>query len=173
MQDQHLCAAEQGGVQRKAGVFGGGADQRDGAALDIGQKAVLLGTVEAVDLVNEQQRATPLQAECALCLGKDAFEVRDPGKYRADGGVAHADAVGQQPGDAGFARARRPPQNRRGQAPRRHHAPDGAFWPGQMFLPDDVGEGGRAQPFRKGACVGGLRGRRGCFWGKEFGHALL
>ena len=54
-QHQDLAAGEQGAVQREGRVFRGGADQDDGAVLDHGQKAVLLGAVEAVDFVHEQQ----------------------------------------------------------------------------------------------------------------------
>lgn len=53
VQDQHLCAAQQRGVELERGVLRRGADQRDRPVLDIGQEAVLLGTVEAVDLVDE------------------------------------------------------------------------------------------------------------------------
>ena len=54
-QDQHLAARQQRGVDLEARVLGRRADQRDGAVLDIGQEAVLLRAVEAVDLVHEQQ----------------------------------------------------------------------------------------------------------------------
>jgi hypothetical protein len=52
----------EGGVQLELRVFGGGADQKDGAILHMRQEAVLLGLVEAVDLVDEQQRALPVLA---------------------------------------------------------------------------------------------------------------
>ena len=58
-QDQHLAARQQRGVELEARILGGRADERDGAVLDIGQEAVLLGAVEAVDLVHEQQRLLP------------------------------------------------------------------------------------------------------------------
>ncbi|WP_409035240.1 replication-associated recombination protein A, partial [Novosphingobium sp.] len=48
------------GVEREAGVLGGRADQRYSAAFNERQKAILLGAVEAVDLVHEQQRAPAL-----------------------------------------------------------------------------------------------------------------
>ena len=54
-QDQHLAARQQRGVDLEARVLGRRADQGDGAVLDIGQEAVLLRAVEAVDLVHEQQ----------------------------------------------------------------------------------------------------------------------
>src|SRR3546814_8596528 len=57
VQHQHLRPAEQRGVEREAGVFGRGADEHDRAALDEGQEAVLLRTIEAVYLIDEQQGA--------------------------------------------------------------------------------------------------------------------
>ena len=50
-------AGEQRGVELERRVLGGGAHQNDGAILHHRQKAVLLGAVEAVDLVDEEQRA--------------------------------------------------------------------------------------------------------------------
>ena len=54
-EDQHLAARQQGGVELEAGVLGRRADQGHRAVLDIGQEAVLLRAIEAVDLVHEQQ----------------------------------------------------------------------------------------------------------------------
>ena len=47
------------GGQREGRVLGGGADQRHRAVLDLVQQPVLLGAVEAVDLVDEQDRPPP------------------------------------------------------------------------------------------------------------------
>ncbi len=52
-------------VELEGRVLGGGADQHDRAVLDIGQEAVLLGAVEAMDLVDEQQRALARRAALA------------------------------------------------------------------------------------------------------------
>ena len=57
VQHQDLTARQQGAGQRERRVLGGRADQRDRAVLDLGEQAVLLRAVEAVDLVDEQQRA--------------------------------------------------------------------------------------------------------------------
>jgi hypothetical protein len=74
VQDQHLRPAEQRGVEREAGVFGGGADQRDRAVFHHGQEAILLRAVEAVDLVHEQQGAPPGQRH-GFGLGEDFLEI--------------------------------------------------------------------------------------------------
>ena len=64
-QHQHLAARQERGVQLEGRVLGGGADQRHRAVLDIGQEAVLLGAIEAMDLVDEQQRALAVLAALA------------------------------------------------------------------------------------------------------------
>ena len=61
-QHQHLAARQQRGVELERRVLGRGADQRDRAVLDVRQEAVLLGAVEAMDLVDEQQRALAVLA---------------------------------------------------------------------------------------------------------------
>jgi len=57
VEHHHLAAGEQRPVQGEAGVLGRGTDQHDRAILHHGQKGVLLGAVEAVHFIDEQQRA--------------------------------------------------------------------------------------------------------------------
>ena len=57
LEGEDTAAGEQWADDFKAGVFGGGADQGDGAVLDIRKDGVLLGFVEAVDFVDEKDRA--------------------------------------------------------------------------------------------------------------------
>src|ERR1035437_7609658 len=47
---------QQSGVDLEVRVLGRGADERDRAVLDVRQKGVLLGLVEAMDLVDEENR---------------------------------------------------------------------------------------------------------------------
>ena len=56
---QHIDAAarEQRRDDLEGGILGGRADQPDGAALDVGQKCVLLRLVEAVNLIDEEDGA--------------------------------------------------------------------------------------------------------------------
>ncbi len=65
MQHEDLAARQQRAVQLEGRVFRGRADQHHGAVLDIGQEAVLLRAVEAMDLVDEEQRA--LAADRGAC----------------------------------------------------------------------------------------------------------
>ena len=57
LEHKHLAAREQRRIEAEAGILGRRADQGDGAPLDVGKEGVLLGPVEAVDLVTEQDRA--------------------------------------------------------------------------------------------------------------------
>ena len=53
----HGAAGDEGGVDLEVGVLGRRPDQRHEPALDPGQERVLLALVEAVDLVEEEDRA--------------------------------------------------------------------------------------------------------------------
>src|SRR5207237_5002176 len=56
-QREYPAAREERGDHLEAGVLGGGADQRHRPALNVREQRVLLRLVEAVDLVDEEQRA--------------------------------------------------------------------------------------------------------------------
>ena len=51
---ENLGAGDEGGVDVEVGIVGGGSDEADGAAFEMGKEGVLLGFVEAVDLVNKE-----------------------------------------------------------------------------------------------------------------------
>ncbi len=77
---EDLAAGQQRAVQGEGGVLGGGADEDDRAVLDHGQEAVLLGAVEAVHLVDEQQGALAGVAP-APGVFEGALEVGDAGEH--------------------------------------------------------------------------------------------
>ena len=101
-------AGEEGADDLERWVLGGGADEGDGAVFDVGEDGVLLGLVEAVDLVDKENRFLPRIILSALRmlrfaphkrlragglkgsgLGDDVAEISDAG---GDGG--EADEVG-------------------------------------------------------------------------------
>jgi hypothetical protein len=57
LQHEHAGAAEKCADDLEGRVLGGGADEGDGAGLDVGQECVLLRLVEAVYLVAEEDGA--------------------------------------------------------------------------------------------------------------------
>ena len=65
------------GVDLEVGVLGRRADERDRAVLDVGQQRVLLGLVEAVDLVEEQDRARAVEGQPVLRLGDRGADLGD------------------------------------------------------------------------------------------------
>ena len=111
-QDHDLAARQEGAVELEARVLGGRTDQDDCSVLNIGQEGVLLGAVETVDLVDEQERALPDLAAAGRG-GEDLAQVGHPGEGRRDLFEDQAGAVGQEPGDRRLAAARRAPQDDR------------------------------------------------------------
>ena len=69
LEPPHAQARQERRVDLEVRVLGRRADQRDGAVLDVRQERVLLALVEAVDLVDEQDRAAALEREPVLGLG--------------------------------------------------------------------------------------------------------
>jgi hypothetical protein len=143
-QDEDLAARQQGRVQLERGVFRGRADQDHRAVLDIRQEAVLLGPVEAVDLVDEQQRALPHAAPFAGPLENLAQvgHAREHGRERLEGEPAD---VRQQAGDRRLAGPRRPPENHRGEPAGRDHATDRRLGRQQVVLSYHLAQARRPQ----------------------------
>ena len=111
-----------------------------------GQKGVLLRAVEAVDLVDEQQRALPHLAALPGRL-EHLAQIGDAGEHRRqrlEGEIgalcasSRAIVVLPQPGG--------PHRIIEASRPRRHHAADRPLGTEQMVLADDLGEALRPQP---------------------------
>ena len=83
MKHQHPSPRQKRGVEFERRVFRGGADQHHCAVFHHRQKRILLGAVEAMHLVDEQQRALPALAAGARLL-EDFFQVGDAGEDRRD-----------------------------------------------------------------------------------------
>jgi hypothetical protein len=142
---QHLRAAQQCGVQFEGRVFGGGADQKDGPVFHMGQEPILLGLVEAVDLVHEQQRSL---AVAAPNLGRleHLAQFRNAGENGADLDEMQGAFIGKQAGDGGLADPGRPPQDQAGQAAGGQHHAQRRLGAKHLVLSDHLGQRPRAQP---------------------------
>ena len=148
-------AREQSVVEVEGGVFGGGADEDEGAVFDVGEEGVLLGFVEAVDFVDEEDG---FAADGALLLGlRHGFaDFFDAGEDGGEADVARVEGVGEEQGKGGFAAAGRPPEEhgegfflRDGNGERHAVAEN-------VALADVVGEGFRAQAVgERGVAVAG------------------
>ena len=77
-----LRARQQRRVDLEVRVLRRRADQRDDALLDRGQQRVLLRLVEAVDLVEEQDRALAVRAEPLACAREHLAHLADRRRHR-------------------------------------------------------------------------------------------
>src|SRR5579859_2139529 len=77
LEAEHLAPREEGRVHREGRVLGRRADERDGSVLDVRKKRVLLGLVESVNLVDEDDGALALVGKPLLGLGDDDTQIRD------------------------------------------------------------------------------------------------
>ena len=144
-QHQHLAAGKECTVQFKARILGRRPDQRHHTAFDERQEAVLLGPVEAVDFVNEEQRAL---AHLAARFGpvESRAKLFHAGEDRADCLEFQPRSLGQQAGDGGLSRSWRSPENDRGQPLGEQHPGQRAFRPDQVVLAHHLNQRFRAQP---------------------------
>ena len=142
---QHARARQQRRVQLERRVLGGGADQNDGAVFHHRQETVLLGAVEAMDLVDEQQRALPQFAAAARFL-EHFLQVGDAGEDRGNLLEMQVGRLRQQPRHRGLAGAGRAPEHQAAERARRQHAGQRAVGAEQMVLADHLVELLRAQP---------------------------
>ena len=83
-QHVNLRARKQRGIDFERRILGGGADQNDVAALDVRQKGVLLGFVEAMDFVDEEDGAAAEFAQ-AFGIGHHGLDFLDAGSTALKG----------------------------------------------------------------------------------------
>jgi hypothetical protein len=110
-QHEHPRPREQRGVHLERGVLGRRADEDDGARLDVREERVLLRLVEAVNLVDEDDRA--LAARTARRLGRrhHLLDVLDAREHGAERDETRLRAVRDHARDGRLAGARRPPED--------------------------------------------------------------
>ena len=135
--DEDLAAGEKRAVEFERRVFRRCADECHRAVFDVGQKTVLLCAVEAVNLIDEQQR--PFSVKPPFCgFVKRLAEVGDSGKDGGERNEMHVGSVRHQPCNRGLSASGRTPENETGNAFRLQHLADRAVGSEQMILPDDV-----------------------------------
>ena len=114
----HPHPRQERGIHLEVGVLGRRADEGDRPVLDVWQQRVLLGLVEAVDLVEEQDGAGAVEGEAVLRLGDGRADLDDARHDRRQRDEVRPDGVREQPREAGLAGARRAPQQDRRQVAR-------------------------------------------------------
>src|SRR6185437_4278565 len=98
---------------------------------------ILLRAVEAVDLVDEEQRALPLRAARAGGV-ENLLQVRNAGMDRRDLHERIAAGPADQPRDRGLAAARRPPEDHRAQRRRLKQPGQSPLRAGQVLLAENL-----------------------------------
>lgn len=113
---ENLGAGDEGGVDVEVGIVGGGSDEADGAAFEVGEEGVLLGFVEAVDFVDEEDGG--LVSEGLKSAGGFDFcaDFGDVGFDSVEGFKAGAGGAGDDIGEGGFSSAGRAVENEGGEA---------------------------------------------------------
>ena len=133
-------------VDLEVRILGRGADQGHGPVLDMRQQGVLLGLVEPVDLVEEEDAARALQGQSLLRLGDripDLDDARHDGRQAREMG---ADLGGEQPRQAGLAGSRRAPQEERREVAPADAPPERSAIADEMLLADELVQAARAHP---------------------------
>ncbi len=139
-----MGAGDEGGVDGEEGIFGGGSDEDDEALLDVAEEDVLLGFVEAVDFVEEEDGAFGGVAETEFGFGEDFADFFD-----ADGGGIEVDEMslcvfGVEVGEGGFAGARGAVEDEGGEAVGFDHAAEEFAGAEDVGLAGELVEGGGA-----------------------------
>ena len=156
------AAGEQRRNDLKGRVLGGGSDEADGAVLDVGEEGVLLGLVEAVDLVDEEDGAG---AEFGGFFGvnHDLLDLLYAGEDGGELDEAGAGDVGDDAGEGGLADSGRSPEDHRGGVVALDLDAEGLAGGEDMLLADVLIE-------VAGAHAVGERGGDGCSGGEVGGR---
>ena len=147
-------AREQRSDEREPRVLGRRAHEHDRPVFDVRQKRILLRTVEAVDLIDEQQRALLAQAP-RVGAGDHLAHVlhaRRHGRQRLE---RHAAASGEEPRQRGLAGAGGPPQNEARHVPAGERRVEQAALHEDRVLSADIGQLLRSQAIGQGRAPGG------------------
>ena len=136
-------------VDLEIGVLGGRADERDRAVLDLGQERVLLGLVEAMDLVDEEDAAGAAGRQALAGFGDDGPDLDHAAHHGRERLEVGAHRRGQEAGEAGLAGAGRPPQQDGPEVAARHGLAERPPLADEVLLPDELVEGPRAHPGRE------------------------
>ncbi len=137
-------ARQQGVIDFKRRILRGRTDENQRPILDVGKKRILLRLVEAMHLVEKQNRVARA-AQAARLLDHRA-DVLDSRLHRRQSDEFRMRSLGHQARQRGFAGARRAPQNHGMRMAGLERAAQRRTRPQQMRLSDELLEGLRAQP---------------------------
>ena len=147
-------AGKEGRDDLKGGILRGCADEGNGAVLNVGENDVLLGLVEPVNFIDEEDGALACETPAAARLPKDAAEVGNTGFNGADRlkvGLGH---VGDDAGKGCFAGAGRAPQNDGRELVCLNGASEDVAFANDVLLPNEFIEGCGPHAGGKGRLTG-------------------
>ncbi len=116
----------------------------------MGEQSVLLGLVEAVDLVHEEDRALAVEPLLLGRLRDDLAQLGHTAEHRAEQDEARLRLVGHDVGEGRLARTGRPPEDHGREAIGTDGAAEHAVGTEQVGLAHDVCEGPRAHAVGQG-----------------------
>ena len=149
VEHEHAQAREQRAVDLERGILRRRADEREQPALHVRQQCVLLPAVEAMDLIDEEDRARAEHA-ALLGVGDDLADARDA---VGDGAERHELALHiarDETRDRGLAAARRSPEEDRPRVALLDRDAQRLARAEDLLLPGDLIERARPQPRREG-----------------------
>ncbi len=112
LQRVDAAAGEQRRIDFERGILGGGADEADGSALDPWQEGILLGAVEAVNLIDEEDGAGA-PGGGFFRVGHDLLDFFYAGEDGGEFDEGGFGGFGDDFGEGGFADAGRAPEDHR------------------------------------------------------------
>ena len=143
---EKMAARQKRRVDVKTGVLGRRADEPYVAVLDVWQKKVLLRLVEAVDFVDEKNRAL---AAVVARHRQNVAKLRNVREHRVYLDEPRFRFAGDYIGESGLSAPRRPVENQRAERVRRHKARQQTTFAQNVRVPDDLRKRTRAHAHRK------------------------
>ncbi len=131
-------AGEKRGSNLKGRILGGSPDEGNCAVLNKGQNGILLGLIEAMNLINEKDGLLLVLAAAFLGFLDDAAQVSHPRRDCTDGAEVGIGGIGNNIGQGGLAAARRPPEDNRGQLASFNGPPEHAPLAHELLLADEL-----------------------------------
>jgi hypothetical protein len=152
VQHVHRSPREQRRIDLERRVFCRRTDKSQQPGLDIRQKSVLLGLVETMHFIDEENRSPAMVSARHFGACHGLTDVLDTGEDRREGNEIGSKGIRHQARQGCLAHPRRPPQDHAVQLPRGECHRQRLSRTEQMFLPDHFGQTSRPQPLGKG-CV--------------------
>ena len=146
LEDEDPGPGEERGDDLEGGIFRRRAEEDDVPLLDVGQEGRLLGLVEAVDLVDEQDHGLAEELPLLFGPGHELLDLLDAGQDGAEELAGQVEVAGQHGPQGRLARAGRAPEDDGDQPVRLDELGQELALAQDMVLAVDAVEGPRAHP---------------------------